>query len=104
MSCYVDDMKARFGGMVMCHLVADSRPELMAMADRIGLPRKWIQKLGTDHEHFDVCLAKRALAIKAGAHPISQRELGRQLIARRTTSPTARPLAQVELPLSDPKL
>lgn len=47
MSVYVDDMykyaMGRFRGMKMSHLVADSREELLAMCDKIGVQRKWIQ-------------------------------------------------------------
>lgn len=59
MAVYVDNMKAAYGRMVMCHMVADSRDELLAMADKIGVARKWIQKPGTAWEHFDVCKSKR---------------------------------------------
>jgi hypothetical protein len=76
MAVYVDDMRASFGNMTMCHMVADSRGELLAMADRIGVQRKWIQRAGTAHEHFDICLSKRALAVKNGAKKISMYELG----------------------------
>jgi hypothetical protein len=82
MSVYVDNMRASFGQMTMCHLIADSHAELIAMVDRIGVQRKWIQKPGTYAEHFDVCLSKRALAVKAGAVEITQRELGRMLLDR----------------------
>jgi hypothetical protein len=67
MSVYVDDMRAPFGRMVMCHMTADSTAELLAMVDKIGVRRKWIQKVGTPWEHFDICLGKRALAVRAGA-------------------------------------
>jgi hypothetical protein len=60
-------MQASFGRMVMCHMVADTTDELLAMADRIGVQRKWLQRAGTYAEHFDVCKSKRAAAIKAGA-------------------------------------
>lgn len=75
MSVYVDDMRAPFGRLIMCHMAADSTEELLAMADTIGVARKWIQYPGTTKEHFDVCLGKRALAVKAGAIEVSAREL-----------------------------
>jgi Protein of unknown function (DUF4031) len=74
-SVYVDDMEAPYRGMKMCHMVADSTDELLAMVDRIGVKRKWIQYSGTAKEHFDICLAKRALAITHGAVEVTQRQL-----------------------------
>lgn len=59
----------------MCHMVADTTEELNAMADKIGVQRKWIQYPGTRHEHYDICLSKKRLAIKYGAKEISGREL-----------------------------
>lgn len=78
MAVYVDDPIWPFGRMMMCHMVADSTEELLAMADRIGVARKWIQYPGTPKEHFDICRSKRALAIKAGAIEVSSRELCRR--------------------------
>jgi hypothetical protein len=67
---YVDDMYAPYGRMKMCHLVADTTVELNAMADAIGVARRWIQDAGTWREHYDVCTTKRQLAVKAGAKEI----------------------------------
>lgn len=75
MPVYVDDMKAPYGRMLMCHMAADSTEELLAMADTIGVARKWIQYPGSKKEHFDICLSKRALAVKAGAIEVTRREL-----------------------------
>ena len=80
---YVDDMRATFGRMVMCHMIADSTEELLAMADAIGVPRRWIQNAGTIREHFDVCKAKRAAAIARGAIQITFRELAEKTRARK---------------------
>lgn len=52
--------------MVMCHMIADTLDELHAMADRIGIRRKWFQSQSST-PHYDICKAKRALAVKAGA-------------------------------------
>lgn len=84
MAVYVDDMRAPFGKMTMCHMVADSPAELRAMADRIGVSRRWVQKPGTSHEHFDICLSKRALAVQAGAIELTQRDLAARLSGRRS--------------------
>ena len=76
MTVYVDDVRHKFGNMVMCHLWADTLDELLAMVDTIGVQRKWIQGHPTlsfgKHRnaswvHFDIALSKKALAIKAGA-------------------------------------
>jgi len=72
---YVDDYNAPFRKMIMCHLIADTTEELLEMVDKIGVQRKWIQDAGTRREHFDICLTKKALAIKAGAKEITAREL-----------------------------
>jgi hypothetical protein len=71
MAVYVDDMFAEFRGMLMCHLIADTHAELLAMVDRISVQRKWIQHAGTYREHFDIAKGKRVLALRAGALPIS---------------------------------
>jgi len=86
MTVFVDDMcdspMGRFRRMKMSHMIADSTDELLEMADQIGVARKWIQKAGTPHEHFDIAKGKRAQAIKAGAVPITMRGLGRKLRER----------------------
>ena len=83
MSVYVDDMRASFGRMVMCHMLADTTDELHAMADRIGVARKWAQHAGTYREHYDISLSKRAEAVAAGAIEITWRETGRIMRQRR---------------------
>ena len=82
MTVYVDDMKAPFRGMVMCHMLADSTEELLAMADQIGVQRRWLQHPGTIKEHFDISLSKRALAVQAGAVEITWLDTGRILADR----------------------
>lgn len=76
MACYVDPAQHPFGRMLMCHLWADTLDELLAMVDRIGVDRKWIQGHPTlsfgKHRnaswvHFDIAKGKRALAVQAGA-------------------------------------
>ena len=52
----------------MCHMWADTLDELLAMADRIGVQRKWLQQPPrTSWVHFDIALGKKALAIQCGA-------------------------------------
>ncbi len=76
MSVYVDDATHVYGRMLMCHMLADTPAELHAMADRIGVQRKWYQNRAST-PHYDVCKSKRALAVAAGAIEISRSELGR---------------------------
>lgn len=62
-----------FRGMKMCHMIADTQKELLEMADKIGVQRKWVQYFKTPREHFDICLTKRKLAVKFGAKEIDMR-------------------------------
>lgn len=76
MSVSVDDVRHRFGRMIMCHLWADSLDELLAAVDAIGVQRKWIQGHPTlsfgKHRnaswvHFDISLTMKDRAIARGA-------------------------------------
>lgn len=69
MTVYVDDMQAPYRGMIMCHMLADSDQELREMASKIGVSDIWHQG-----DHFDICQAKRKLAVKHGAVEITQRQ------------------------------
>jgi hypothetical protein len=75
-SVYVDDVRHNFSYMVMCHMWADTLEELFAMADAIGVQRKWLQghpELSPPRYrkaswvHFDVALSKKKLALQRGA-------------------------------------
>lgn len=68
MSVYVDSPIWGFGRMVMCHMIADTPEELHAMADRIGIQRRWYQAPPkASFWHYDIAKSKRELAISAGA-------------------------------------
>lgn len=95
MTVYVDDMRAEYGRMVMCHMIADTDEELHAMADRIGVARKWFQKPGTPRRHYDIALSKRALAVAAGATEITWREAGCMVARRAATDSLGSPLDAV---------
>ena len=88
MTVYVDDMRAPFGRMIMCHMVADTSEELHEMAARIGVARRWVQQSGTYKEHYDICLSMRAKAVRAGASEITWRECGIMVAARLSTAPS----------------
>lgn len=77
MAVYIDDFRSPFNGMVMCHMIADTTEDLLAMVDRIGVKREWIQKAGTHREHFDICLSKRRMAVAEGAIEVSSKNLAR---------------------------
>jgi hypothetical protein len=74
MTVYVDRPIHRFRHMLMCHMLADSPQELHAMADRIGIARKWYQH-DASTPHYDVPEEKRAAAIAAGAVEVDRRGL-----------------------------
>lgn len=80
MAVYVDDMKAPYGRMIMCHMIADHEDELHAMAARIGVARKWYQG-----DHYDIALSKRARAIFEGAVPITMRQAGLMIAVQKRT-------------------
>lgn len=85
MAVYVDNFYitgVTFRGMKMCHMIADTREELLEMVDKIGVQRKWIQAIDTPREHFDICFTKRAKAIKNGAKEIGFRELAEKTRTR----------------------
>lgn len=83
MAVYVDDMFADFGRMKMCHMVADTHKELIEMADKIGVKRKWIQHPGTHGEYFYICRSMRDKAILFGAKEITWKDCGEFCFNRR---------------------
>jgi len=68
---YVDSMQAAYRRMVMCHMIGNTEAELHAMADTIGVARRWYQG-----DHYDIALTKRAKAVAAGAVEITWRQAG----------------------------
>lgn len=87
MAVYVDDMykspMGQFGKMKMSHLIADNQDELLDFVDKIGVQRKWIQKMDTPEEHFDIALSKRKLAVELGAIEITMREYAERVEQKR---------------------
>jgi hypothetical protein len=86
MSVYIDHARILYRGMRMNHMLADTSEELLAMADTIGVQRKWVQYPGTWKEHFDVCESKRLLAIAAGAIETDGIDLARLRRAKRQSA------------------
>lgn len=83
MTVYVDSMRAKFGRMVMCHMLADTDEELHAMAAKIGVARRWHQAPPKTDSHYDIALSKRALAVKDGAVEITWKQAGLMCMRRR---------------------
>lgn len=97
MTVYVDNFRAtatvgRIRGR-WSHLVADTEAELHAFALVLGLRRAWFQTckrkcapegVPCPHWHYDVTDQKRSAAIEIyGATPITYRDLGNLIAARR---------------------
>jgi hypothetical protein len=87
---YVDDMRAKFGRLIMCHMIADTEAELHVMADKIGVQRKWHQG-----DHYDIALSKRKLAIEHGAVAITWRQCGAMSYFQRAGEPMGDPATAV---------
>lgn len=74
MSVYVDKSEYAYGRMVMCHMLADSPQELHAIAEAIGVSRRWYQyKASTPH--YDIAKSKRVLALEQGALEVSRKQV-----------------------------
>lgn len=69
----------------MCHMLADSDEELLEMADRIGVDRRWHQHPGMSGSHFDIAQSKRAQAVELGAVEITRRQAAAMRTRRRHT-------------------
>jgi len=77
MAVYVDDafIPAKVGRLNSrwCHMMADTKEELLAMAKKIGLKPEWIQYPDTWKEHFDLTENKRKQAVRAGVIEVESR-------------------------------
>lgn len=75
---YVGKREYPYRGMLMSHMVADSLEQLHAMADGIGVDRKWFQdKPGKPH--YDISKGKKSLALELGALEVGERDIIRAL-------------------------
>ena len=86
MACYVDTVRdypsAGLRHTRFCHLLADTRAELHAMADALGVPARFFQ----DHPwrwHHDLPEPLRPRAVELGAREITMHEVGALLKRRR---------------------
>jgi hypothetical protein len=101
MTVYVDDMRAQYGRLIMCHMLADTDDELHTMAARIGVARRWWQSPEkTSGSHYDIALSKRALAVAAGAMEITMRQAAAMNFRRRVSGELGDPAGAVEWMLS----
>jgi hypothetical protein len=87
MTCYVDSVRAYpdagFRYTEFCHLLADDRDELHAMAGALGLPRRAFQ----DHPwrwHYDLPAPFRPRAVELGAVEVGLTFVGGLLKRRRS--------------------
>ena len=75
MTIYVDDMMPHRSGL-WCHMMTDGDlEELHAMAERIGLQRRWFQKKDPRFPHYDLRESRRNLAIRYGAKAVSGEDM-----------------------------
>ncbi len=89
MTVYLDDWRqpAMLGHLAdrWSHLVADTEDELHEFAARLGMRRAWFQYKASrpHHGHYDVPERWRDQVLAEGAVPVSWRELGQMVRARR---------------------
>jgi len=86
LTCYVDTIRsypdAGLRHTDFCHLLADTRDELHAMADAVGMPRRFFQ----DHPwrwHYDLPAPLRVRAVELGAVEVTMHVVGALLRQRR---------------------
>lgn len=87
MGVYVDPLwrcirSRRWPHAEACHLVADTREELHAFAERLGLRPEWFQR-DSRLPHYDLTRGKRFQALRLGAQEISHKELAARVQAER---------------------
>lgn len=92
MPVYVDNMQARYGRMIMSHMIASTDEELHAMADRIGVSRRWWQSPEmSSGSHYDICASSRAKALRFGAIEITMRQAAAMNFRRQKTGSIGSP-------------
>ena len=77
MTVYIDPPTWPGHGRLWSHLVSDtSYAELHAFAAQLGIPRRAFER-----DHYDVVAERYAVAVAAGAQPVSTREIVARLRA-----------------------
>jgi hypothetical protein len=102
MSVYVDELRqhppaahaspaarrvGKLHGYWWCHLVADTRAELVAFAETIGMRARWVQGDDRRGYHFDLVPPRRAAAVARGAVEVDARRLIEVLKKTRAPEP-----------------
>ena len=77
MTVYIDPPIWPGHGHLWSHMISDqSYEELHRFAARIGIPKR-----GFERDHYDVIAERYAVALAAGAQPVSSREIVSRLTA-----------------------
>ena len=71
MAVYIDDAVHPWRGERWAHLMADTLPELHAMAQQLGIPRRAFQNLPSG-VHYDVPAPMRERALGLGVVAVSR--------------------------------
>lgn len=87
MSVYVDQLREwGWSKGASCHLLADTPEELHAFAGKIGMQRRWFQRLAST-PHYDLTATRRKRAVLAGAIELDRLELVAKMREIRPTWP-----------------
>ena len=83
---YVDAPIWPYRGMLMCHLMADTEDELHTFAANLGMKRAWFQGKPGKLPHYDICKAKRVVAVRRGAVEVTREKTVELLHRHRQTA------------------
>jgi len=80
------DYHGKFKGC--SHMVSDlvgeaGHRELMEFASKIDMRPEWLQKAGTEHEHFDIFGGRRDRALRAGCVEVDRKRMVEVFRAKR---------------------
>ena len=71
---YIGKRKWKYRNMLMSHLIADTLEELHAMAKALGINTIHFQNK-PNQPHYDICQAKKKIAISMGVQEISDKQI-----------------------------